>query len=151
MYECETWSLTLREERGLRVCENKGLRIIFLPKRDEETSEWRKLHNVLYSSSNNVRVIKSRRIIWAGHLLHMWERRGVRVRYRVLVEKPEERDQLGDPGVDGKIILRWIFRKWDVEVRTESSWLMIGTGGGHLWMRQWTFGFHKYGEFLDQL
>jgi len=103
------------------VCENKGLRIIFLPKRDEETSEWRKLHNVLYSSSNNVRVIKSRRIIWAGHLLHMWERRGVRVRYRVLVEKPEERDQLGDPGVDGKIILRWIFRKWDVEVRTESS------------------------------
>jgi len=43
-----------------------------------------------------------------------------------------ERDHLGDPGVDGGMILRWIFRKWDVEVRTGSSWLRIGTGGGHL-------------------
>jgi len=43
-----------------------------------------------------------------------------------------ERDHLGDPGIDGRIILRWIFRKWDVEVWTELSWLRIGTGGGHL-------------------
>jgi len=43
-----------------------------------------------------------------------------------------ERDHLGDPGVDGRIILRWIFRKWDVEVWTGWSWLRIGTGGGHL-------------------
>jgi len=43
-----------------------------------------------------------------------------------------ERDHLGDPGVDGRIILRWMFRKWDVEVWTGSSWLRIGTGDGHL-------------------
>ena len=44
----------------------------------------------------------------------------------------KERDHLGDPGLDGRIILRWIFRKWDVGLWTESSWLRIGTGGGHL-------------------
>jgi hypothetical protein len=48
-----------------------------------------------------------------------------------------------DPGVDGWIILRWIFRKWDVGAWTGSVWLRIGTGGGHLWMRKWIFGFHK--------
>jgi hypothetical protein len=57
------------------------------------------------------------------------ERRGV---YRVLVGNMREGDSLGDPGVDGKIILRWIFRKWDVGVWTGSSWLRTGTGGGHL-------------------
>jgi hypothetical protein len=46
-----------------------------------------------------------------------------------------ERDHLEDPDVDGKIILIWIFRKWDVEALTGSSWLRIGTGGRHLWMR----------------
>jgi hypothetical protein len=56
------------------------------------------------------------------------EGRGV---YRVLVGKPGERDHWGDPGVDWKIILRWIFRKWDVGVWTGLSWLRIGTGGGH--------------------
>jgi len=58
----------------------------------------------------------------------MWERSGV---YRVLVGKLKERDLLGDSYVDGIIILRWIFRKWDVGVWTRSSWLRIGTGGGH--------------------
>jgi len=66
---------------------------------------------------------------WAGHVAHMRERRGV---YGVLVEKPEVRDHLGDPGIGGRIILRWIFRKWDVGVWTGSSWLRIGTVGGHL-------------------
>jgi len=59
----------------------------------------------------------------------MGERRGV---YRVLVKKPGRKDHLGDPGIDGRIILRWIFRKWNVGVWTGSSWLRIGTGGGHL-------------------
>jgi hypothetical protein len=54
-----------------------------------------------------------------------------------------ERDHLGDPGEDARIILRWIFRKWYVGVWTEPSWLRIGAGGGHLWLRLWTFGFHK--------
>ena len=64
-----------------------------------------------------------------GHVARMGERRGV---YRVLVEKPEGKEHLGDTGVDGRIIIRWIFRKWDVGVWTGSSWLRIGTGGGHL-------------------
>jgi len=64
LYGCETWSLTLREERSLRMFENRVLRRIFGSKRDEVTEEWRKLHNDefhdLYSSSNIARVIKSR-------------------------------------------------------------------------------------------
>jgi len=76
-----------------------------------------------------VRVIKSRRMRWAGHVARMGKRRGV---YRILVGKPESKRLLGRQGVDGKIILRWIFRKWNVGVWTGSSWLRIGTDGGHL-------------------
>jgi hypothetical protein len=80
----------LREERRLRVFENGVLRRIFGPERDEITGEWRKLHNEelkgLYSSPNIVRVIKYRRMRWAGHVAHMVEGRGV---YRMLVGKPE--------------------------------------------------------------
>ena len=75
LYGCETWSLTLREERRLRVFENRVLKRIFGPKRDEVTWEWRKLHNEefsdLYSLPNIVRVVKSRRMRWAGHVACM--------------------------------------------------------------------------------
>ena len=75
LYGCETWSLTLREERRLRVFENRVLRRIFGPKRDGVTGEWRKLHNEelndLYASPNIVRVMKSRRMRWAGHVARM--------------------------------------------------------------------------------
>jgi hypothetical protein len=71
LYGCETWSLTFGEEHRLRVFENRVLRRIFGPKREEDGS-WRKLHNDelhrLYSSPNIVRVIKSRRMRWAGHV-----------------------------------------------------------------------------------
>ena len=77
----------------------------------------------------------------------MGEDRGV---HRVLVGKPEGKKPLGDQDVDGRIILRWIFRKLEGVVGTGWSWLRIGTGGGHLWYPQvGTFGFHKCGEFLD--
>ena len=77
MYGCETWSLTLREERRLRVFENRVLRRVFGPKRDEVTGEWRKLHSEefrdLYSLPNIVRVVKSRRMGWTGHVARMGE------------------------------------------------------------------------------
>jgi hypothetical protein len=79
------------------------------------TGDWRKLYNeelnYLNSSPFIVRMIKSRRIRWARHVARMGERRGV---YRVLVGKSEERDHLGERGVDGRIIFKWIFRKWNV-------------------------------------
>jgi hypothetical protein len=90
LYGCETWSLTLREERKRRVFENMVLRRIFGPRRDEVTGDWRRLHNeeinVLYCSPNIVQVIKWRRMRWAGHVARMGEERGV---YRVWVGKPE--------------------------------------------------------------
>jgi hypothetical protein len=97
LYGCETWSLILWEKHGLRVCENRVLWRIFGPRGDEVTGEWRKLHNdfnYLYCSPNIFRVNKSRRIRWAKHAAHMWERRGV---YRVLVGKPEGKRPLGRP------------------------------------------------------
>jgi len=101
------------EERRLRVFESRVLRRIFGTKKDKVAGEWRKLHNEapndLYSSPNIVRVIKSRRMSWAGLVVRIVERRGV---YRVLVGKPErKREQLEDPGVDGEILLRRVFMK----------------------------------------
>jgi len=66
---------------------------------------------------------------WAGHVACMEEKRGL---YRVLMRKLEGKNHLEDPGVDGRVILRWIFRKWDVGAWTRLSWLRTGTGGGHL-------------------
>jgi hypothetical protein len=87
---CETWSLILREEHRLRVLENRVLRRIFGPKRDEVRGDWRKLHNEefknLYSSPNIIRMIKSRRMRWAGHVVRVGEKRNA---YRIMVEKPE--------------------------------------------------------------
>jgi len=98
LYGCETWSLTLREERNLRAFENMVLWRIFGPRRDEVTGEWRRLHNDelndSYSSPNIVRVIKSRRMRWVGHVVLMGEERGV---YRFLVGKPKGRRPLGRP------------------------------------------------------
>ena len=95
LYGCVTWSLTLREECRLRVFENRVLRGIFGPQMAEVTGERRKLHIKelnLYSSPNIVRVIKSRRMRWAGHVARMGESRGV---CRVLVGKPDGKRPLG--------------------------------------------------------
>jgi hypothetical protein len=112
---CETWSLTLREERRLRVFENRVLRRVFGP------GEWRKLHNEelsdLYSLPNIVRVVKSRRMRWAGHVACMGQGRGV---YRVLVGKPE-----------GKRPLRRPRRRWEVNIKLDLQ--EVGGGCGD-WM-----------------
>jgi hypothetical protein len=98
LYGYETWSLTLREEKRLRVrvFQNRVLRRIFGPKRDEATGEWRRLHNEelnnLYSSPNIIRVIKSRRMRWAGNVARMGEKRSA---YTILVGRPEGRRPLG--------------------------------------------------------
>jgi hypothetical protein len=121
LYGCETWLLTLREERRLRVFENRVLRRVFGPKRDKVMGEWRKLHdeelNDLYSLPNIVRVVKSRRMRWAGHVARMGEVRGV---HRVLVGKPEGRRPLGRPR-----------RRW--EDNTKMDLQEVGGGRGD-WM-----------------
>jgi hypothetical protein len=98
LYGCAIWSLMLREEHRLRVFENRVLRRIFGPKRDEVTGGWRKLHNVelhgLYSSPSIIRVIKARRMRWAEHVACMEEVRGA---YNILVGRPEGRRPLGRP------------------------------------------------------
>jgi hypothetical protein len=108
LYGCETWSLTLGEEHRLRVFEKRVLRKISGPKRDEDGS-YRKLHNdelhSLYSSSNIVKVIKSRRMRWAGHVARMGEGRCV---YRVLVGRPEGKRPLGRPR-----------RRWDDNIKMD--------------------------------
>ena len=114
MYGCETWSLTLREERRLRV-----LRRVFGPKRDEVTGEWKKLYNEelrdLYPLLNIVHVVKSR-MRWEGHVARMGEGRGV---YRVLVGKPEGMRPLGRPR-----------RRWEDNIKMD----LRKVGGGGDWM-----------------
>jgi len=98
----------MREERRLRVFREKGNEEIFELKRDEVTGEWRKLHNEelndLYSSPNIIRVIKSKRMGWAGNVARMGKKRRA---YMVFWwGNLRDRDHLKDPGVDGRIILR---------------------------------------------
>jgi hypothetical protein len=118
LYGCETWSLTLKEERRLGVSENRVLRRICGPKRDKVTEEWRKLHNEelngLYSLPNIVRVIKSRTMRWAGHVARMGEGRGV---YRVLVRKREGKRPLGRPR-----------RRWEDNVAMDLQEVGCGCG-----------------------
>ena len=106
----------MREERRLRVFENGVLRRIFGPKRDKVTGEWRKLHNEelkgLYLSPNIVRVIKSRRMRWVGHVACMGEGSGV---YRVLVGKPEGKRPLGRPR-----------RRWEDNIRMDLQEVGLG-------------------------
>jgi hypothetical protein len=96
LYGCETWSLTFREEYRLRVFENRVLRRIFGPERDQVTGGWRKLHNEephnVYSSQSITRLVKSRRMRWAGHVARM---RAKMIAYRIFVGKPEGKIRLG--------------------------------------------------------
>jgi PAS domain-containing protein len=98
LYGCETWSLTLREGHGRGVFENRVLRRIFGPKRDEVTGGLKKLHNEelrdLYSSLSIIRMIKSRRMRWVGHVARMEEKRNA---YRLFVGKPEGKKPLRRP------------------------------------------------------
>jgi hypothetical protein len=106
---CETWSLTLRKEGKPRVSENRVLMRVFGPRRDEVTGEWSKLHNEelndLHSSPNTLLVVKSGRMIWAGHVARIGERRGV---YRIVVGKSE-----------GKIPLGRSRRKWEDNIQMD--------------------------------
>ena len=99
----------MREEHRLRVFENRVLRRVLGPKRDEVTGEWRKLHNEelsdLYSLPNIVRVVKSRRMRWVGHVVCMGEERGV---HRVLVGIPEGKRAIGRPR-----------RRWEDNIKTD--------------------------------
>ena len=109
------------------------LRRIFGPRWDDVTGEWRRLHNEeindLYSSPNIVRVIKSRRMRWAGLVARMGEERGCIGSWW---GNRREGDHWGDLGVEGWIILGWISRRWDVGIWTGLGWPRIETGGGRL-------------------
>jgi len=129
-------------ERKVRVFENRVLRRIFGPRRDEVTGEWRRLHNKelndLYSSPNIVWVIKSRRMRWAGNVAHMGEERGV---YRVLLGKLDGRKQVGRPRH------RWVdnirmdvqevgcgFMDWTGLAQDRDSWWTLVSAVMNLWV-----------------
>jgi len=125
---CETWSLTLREERRLRVFENRVLREIFGTKR-----EWKKLCNKelydLFCSPSVFRVINLRRMRWAEHVARMGERRGV---CRVLVGKPERKKPLGRPRRRWEDNIKMDLQEVGCGAWTGLIWLRIGAGGGNL-------------------
>jgi len=116
----------LREERKLRIFESMVLRRTFGPRSAEVKGEWRRLHNEelndFYSSHNVVRVIKSRRMRWAGHVARMGEEREC---IGCWWGNRREGDHWGDLGVDGLIMLRWISRRWVVGIWTGLGWPRI--------------------------
>jgi hypothetical protein len=136
-----TWSLILREGYKLEVSENRIMRWIFGPNRYEITEGWRKMHNkelrnmYEYSSSNIIRMMKSRRMRWVGHVAC---RTGMHIMRNSEVKRP----------------LRIPRRRWDDNIKMDIKeiwwvvwtgfiWLRIRTSGGFLWTWYWTFGFHK--------
>jgi hypothetical protein len=110
LYGCETWSVTVREERRLRTFENRVLRRIFGPKRDEGMGEWKRIHNkelnALYSSPNIIQAITSRKMRWGGNVACMSNRKGGA--YRVLVGR-----------LDGKRPLRRPKSKWENNIKID--------------------------------
>jgi hypothetical protein len=133
LYGFETWSLTLRDKHRLRVFENRVLRKIFRPRRDEVTGDWMKLHNEelhnLYSSPNIIRMIKSRRMRWAGHVAPMGETTNACM---ILVGKQEGKRPLGRPRRSWVDNIKMDLREIGWMVWTGSVWLRIGTSGGAL-------------------
>ena len=127
LYGCETWLLTLREECRLRVFENRVLRKIFQPKKDEVTGELRKLHNEELRDRHSTKYYSDDEIKmrWVGHVAHMGERRGV---YRVLVGKPKGKRALGRTRLrledNNKKDLQKV--RWDIW--TGLIWPSTGTG-----------------------
>jgi hypothetical protein len=122
LYGHETWSLTLGEEHRLRVFEKRLLRKIFGPIKEEDGS-WRKLHNdelhSLYSSPKIVRVIKARRMRWAGPVAHVGEGRGV---YRVLLGRHEGKRPLGRPRRRWEDSIKMDFREIGID---RANWIQL--------------------------
>jgi hypothetical protein len=116
LYGFETWSLTLREEHRLRMFENRVLRRIFGPKREEVTGGWRKLHDEelhgLYSSPSIIRAIKARRMRWAEHVARMEDVRGA---HNILVGRSEGRRPLGRPR-----------RRWKENIKIDLGEIVFG-------------------------
>jgi hypothetical protein len=145
-------SITLWEESRLRVFENRVLWKIFRHKEEEVAWSWWRLHNKelhnLYASQNIIRVIKSRRVRWAGHEARIGELWNP---YKILIEKPEWKTQLGRTKrrwYDSIRMNRREIWKYGAKMWTGFIWLRIGTSDRLLWTRLMAFVIHKVGNFL---
>ena len=132
-YGCETWLHTLKEERRLKVFKNRVLRRIFGPKGDEVTGEWRKLRNEgfygVFSFPNIIRVMKSKRMRWAGHVARMGEIRGVYMRFG---GETWRKEPLGRPRHRWEDNIKMDLQEVGWGARIGLIWLWIGTGVGLL-------------------